>query len=191
MKKITAFNVFLLVTLVGCNVADSSKNEFKEKIEVLEKKVDNQEAEIFSLKINQDQFKSAIFDPAQGKGYQRIDTTSGTFLVSLQDVTPHLDGVKVVLHIGNIQYASYNGFKLKINYGMRYPKYDEKDSSEQRKNKRELYMKSQRDKEENFTKTLKPAAWNSVTVFLPDIKPSDFGNANISIETNSVYMNIN
>ncbi len=186
------FVLFVVIaSITGCNRQVENTNEMKEKIEALEKKVDELDTDIFVLKLDQEKFSSAAFDPAEGKGYQRIETTSGTFLVTLQDVSPHLDGVKLVLNIGNIQYATYSGFKLKVKYGRRYPKYDEKDTPEERKNKRELYTKSKREKEENFTKTLKPATWNSVSVFLPDIKPTDFGYANISITTNSVLMNIN
>lgn len=192
VKKINL--IILLITLVatGCdNSSTKSQNEITTKIEELEKKTEELDSDVFLVKMNQDKFSSASFDPADGKGYHRVDTKSGTFLISLQDVTPHLDGVKVNLHIGNIQYASYSGFNLKINYGKRYPKYDGMETSEERRNKRELYKKSKREKEESFTKVLRPATWNSVTVFLPDIRPTEFGYMNISMNTNTVVMSVN
>jgi len=192
VKKLSLIILLFTLLATGCdNSSKNSQNAITTKIEALEKKTEELDTDVFLVKMNQDKFSSTSFDPADGKGYQRVDTTSGTFLISLQDVTPHLDGVKVILHIGNIQYASYSGFKLKINYGKRYPKYDEKETSEERRNKRELYSKSKREKEESFTKVLRPATWNSVTVFLPDIKPTEFGYMNVSMITNTVVMNVN
>jgi len=192
VKKLNLIILLITLLITGCdNSSKKSQNELNTKIEALENKTEELDTEVILLKIKQDKFSSSSFDPADGKGYQRVDTTSGTFLISLQDVTPYLDGVKVNLHIGNIQYASYSGFKLKISYGKRYPKYDEKDTSEERRNKRELYSKSQREKEESFTKVLRPATWNTLTVFLPDIKPTEFGYMNVSMITNSVVMNVN
>lgn len=192
MKKILLSCAILLTLLCACDNSDKTyQTELKEKNEELDKKLSDLETEVYLLKMNQDKFNTASFDPADGKGYQRIDATSGTFLVTLQEVVPHLDGVKVILNIGNIQYASYNGFKLKIDYGRRYPKYDAKDSNEESTNKRDLYRKSKREKEESFTKVLRPANWNTVTVFLPDIKPTDFGYMRLSLTVNSVLMSSN
>ena len=192
LKKINL--IILLFTLLTTGCDNSSKKfqiDISEKIEALEKKTEELDTEVFLVKMNQDKFSSTSFDPADSKGYQRVDTTSGTFLISLQDVTPYLDGVKVNLQIGNIQFASYSGFSLKISYGKRYPKYDEKETSEEKRNKREIYSKSKREKEESFTKVLRPATWNSVIVFLPDIKPTEFGYMNVSMVTNIVRMSIN
>ena len=50
-------------------------------------------------------YATAVFDPLE-KGYGRIDTDVGTFLVSLKNVQQYADGVKVTLSIGNIQSVS-------------------------------------------------------------------------------------
>jgi hypothetical protein len=198
MKKRILLITFYLAILAGCNGTDGSKVELKEQVGTLkirltelEEKIDELNSDIFLLKANQQQFQIANFDPAITKKYERIDTTSGTFLVYLQDVSPHLDGVKIVLKIGNIQYASYKDVKLKVNYSKRYPKYDKNESLEDRKNKLELFTKSKRVKEEVFITTIKPSTWNSVPVFLPDIKTTDFGSFDLSMTTDIVSLNTN
>ena len=192
MNKFIYISIFLATLLVGCDKTKSiNATEMQEKIKTLEEDISKLQSETFLLKMNQDEYKSAVFDPANGKSYQRIDTTSGTFLISIQDVSPHLDGVKIKLDIGNIQQGRYNNFKLKIKYGQRYPKYDPKQSSEERKKKLDEYERSERQKEESFPRELKEGSWNSVTVLLPDIKPNEFGRLEVSMTTSTISLRIN
>lgn len=181
--------IFLLAGVTsGCNYFSRSGSdqitklqEFETKITELETKVTELEWDLLSTKLQAEKFSSANFDPAEGKGYQRLDTSSGTLLVALSDVRPYLDGVKVKLELGNIQNASYSGFEISSEYSRRYPKYI-KDQPEQNKNNREEYESSKRKKEEKFTQLLKAGAWNTVEITLPDIKPSEFGKIELKVK---------
>ena len=46
-------------------------------------------------------FAAATFDPAEGSGYQRVDTSAGTMLISFLDAKPHLDNNVVVTNSGS------------------------------------------------------------------------------------------
>ena len=179
--------IFSLLTS-GCNYS-SNAEKYAEiaKLEELEKKVSELEWDLIMAKTRSEKYTSASFDPAEGKEYQRLDTSSGTLLVSFLDAKTHLDGVKVKLNIGNLQYADYRGFELMIEYGKRYPKYI-KDQPEQNKKNRLEYEASKRKKEEKFTQVLKSGSWNTIEIFLPDVKPSDFGNLQVKINLNTIAL---
>ena len=187
--------ILLLATVTsGCNYFSHSGGEqiakvqeFETKVTELEKKVTELEWDLLSTKLEAEKYNSANFDPAEGKGYQRLDTSSGTLLISLSDVRPYLDGVKVRLELGNIQSASYSGFVISSEYSKRYPKYI-KDQPEQNKKNREEYESSKRKKEEKFTQLLKAGAWNTVEITLPDIKPNEFGNLELKVKMSTVRL---
>jgi hypothetical protein len=99
---------------------------------------------------------------AVSKGFQRIDSDTGSFLVSCEDVTPYLDGYKIRLRIGNLSSATYNGFKLTVKWGRAMPTtVDQADGG----------TNSLKEKEMSFTEDLRPGAWNSVEVVLSPAKP--------------------
>lgn len=143
--------------------------------------------------LRQDPFKSATFDPASGEGFFRLDTSIGSFAVSVQDVKPHADGVKVRLHVGNLTTATVNGGTFKVKWGLRMPSFDEKQDpatggsrfmSEDEFNKtlhvREEWFRryddwqgSLKEKKLSFTDVLRPASWNSVTLMLPGTQPQN------------------
>ena len=142
---------------------------------------------MWSTKNQTQKYSSATFDPTGGKAYQRVDTSSGTLLVALIDVKPHLDGVKVKIQLGNIQSAYYNGFSISSDYSKRYPKII-KDQPEKNKKNREEYESSKRTKEEDFTQVLKPGSWNTIEISLPDINPTDFGSLEVKIRLSTVRL---
>jgi hypothetical protein len=61
------------------------------------------------------QFQAAVFSPTS-EGFQRIDTTLGSFAVSIKDVVPYGDGTKLTVKVGNPMAASFDGVKLQIEY---------------------------------------------------------------------------
>ena len=185
--------ISMMLLLNGCNqFKDESKIANKqnaEDITALEDRISKLEGELFWTKLKLEKFTKGVFDPLEGKGFQRVESSSGIFLISLQDVTPYLSGVKVKLEIGNILNASYTGFKLKVKYGKKYPVYVPNENIEVRKTKIEAYESSIKEKEESFTQILKPATWNSVFIVLPNINPVDFGELTIEVETSIVRLN--
>lgn len=182
----------IVFALLACNQPQQAQiaeiAELKETVKRLEENITTLQVESFSFKMRQEQYDNANFDPAEGKGYGKVETTSGYFLVSLQEVTPHLDGVKVKLHVGNSQFATYNGFTIVAEYGRRFPKYDKKIPLEERQKLLAAYEVAKRNKSETFTQVLRPGTWNVVYLTLADIKPENFGSLTLSIATSQVSL---
>src|SRR5690606_36024394 len=95
--------------------------EQTEKIDALDKRLKELEAKVFMLDFMKDRYKSATLDPAE-RGFDRIDSSVGSFAVSLQHVSAHADGVLVRLHVGNLTTATVSGGKFKVKWGPRIPK---------------------------------------------------------------------
>ena len=112
------------------------------------------------------------------KGFQRIDTENGSFLIACQDVTPYLDGYKVRFSIGNPSSASYQGFKLTAQWGKKMPAKPRAD-----------WVKSLGYKQMTFTETLFPGAWNDVEIILSPAKSDDLGYLEMHMETDTVRLN--
>jgi hypothetical protein len=183
----------LVFVLVACDQSQQSNNAveiagLKETVKQLQESVSTLETNAYLLKFQQHQYDSTSFDPAAGKGFGRVETTGGVFLVSLQEVNPHLDGVMVKLNVGNIQLATYNGFTIVAEYGRRFPAFNQKTASEENKKQWDAYNAASRKKTQAFTEVLRPGTWNVVYLTLPDIKPENFGNLTLSIQTNQVAL---
>lgn len=134
-------------------------------------------AHIFT-NIQPNQYNSASFDLSSTQGYLRINSSSGYFLVSLQNVEPYLDGVKVHIHIGNPMFVTYNGFKLKAIWGAKLNLTDGQDG----------WRSSLKDKEISFTETLRPGCWNKINFVLSPIEPKNFGYLELSIQTDNISL---
>jgi hypothetical protein len=52
------------------------------------------------LKAKEDSHRSIVLDPSS-RVFQRLDSDGGYFLVSIQSITPYLNGYKVMLNVGN------------------------------------------------------------------------------------------
>ena len=130
-------------------------------------------------------YKSANFDPNDST-FQRIDTGIGTFAISIQDVKPHANGVKVRLHVGNLTTATINGGTLKVQYGPKYP------PTEAGWSALAEYFKKNKDKigekDIKFLERLQPGVWNNVTVSLPGISPQELGRLTLSMEITQISM---
>jgi hypothetical protein len=126
----------------------------------------------------QRQYVVGEFTPSDN-GYQRVDSGLFTFAVSVQDVAPFADGVKVKINLGNVMYAGVSGVTLHITYGATKPA----DS-----NARATWWGDLKTKAVELPSTLAAGNWNPVFVVLPGIDPKHFGYLTISIETKSVFL---
>lgn len=171
------------VTKAEVAAISDSLSDAQEKIRAIQN-------DLFVTKYRQERFDAVVMDPAEGKGYERIETTSGSFLISLQESTPHLDGVRVKLHIGNIQFATYNGFELKVEYSRRIGGFEKGRTLEEIKKINSEFVASKRTKTEKFTQPLRPGTWSVVYMNLPDIKPENFGRLEVSMSTDNVGLNV-
>lgn len=148
------------------------------RIERLESSSRTTLTQLLRLRLDMDAYKKILIDPT-ARGYQRLDTPEGMFLVSCQDVTPFLDGHKLKLDIGNITSATYQGFILNFEWGPSYT-----DSSDAEK-----WSAQQKTKEVSFTETLAPGTWNHVSVNITPSTPDELKNLYVTMTTNTVLLN--
>lgn len=126
--------------------------------------------------------RRAEFDPSV-RDYSRLDSTTGSFLISVQGVKSYADGCKVALDIGNLTTATYKGFTMHAGWGQRNPM--EKEEAALREYPK--WLGSLKEKNISFADELRPATWNRVELVLPSTKPEDFGYLELSnLETNTV-----
>ena len=126
-------------------------------------------------------YASASFDPAADKSFSRIDSTTGTFLVAVENATPYVDGFKVTCDFGNPSSATYHGFKLKVKWG---PRFDSKTNGTKSKE----WFDTLQEKELTMTETLRGGSWNPVTFVVSPAKADQFGYLEISIETRQISL---
>lgn len=189
-----AFLLLLQFGLFGCAAEDDAQRKNRQKVEKLEtdsvalaERVEAVETRLSSVEFRTDllensgqAYSNGTFDPAE-KGYSRIDTTNGTFLVSIQNVTPYLDGFKVTCNFGNPSAATYNGFKLKAKWGPRFDR-------EVKGANYTTWQSSLREKEISLTNQLRAGAWNPVSFVVSPAKADEFGVLELSMETNSISL---
>ena len=164
----TALAIALIVTVIVFS-----------KLETLSKQVGPLSFDILLLKLQQKANDSIVIDPAE-KGYGRLDTNSGFFFISCEDVQPYLDGYKLILNIGNPLYVKYDGFKLSIKYGRQF------DFKTMNYGNWEGSLKIT---EKAFTDELLPATWNKIEMVLAPAKPEEMRYIRISMKTDKVMLN--
>jgi Protein of unknown function (DUF3251) len=189
--------LFILVAcgvLAGCQepeiatIAESQKKssesqkKMDSQIAAMKSQLDDLEKSMTGLRldINSDKsrYNSAIFDTSS-KGYQRIDTTSGFFLLSLKDIQPYADGYRLKLDVGNPSSATYSGFSIRVTWSksLQMAGYSE-------------WEKAKHEKSVNYIEKLLPSSWNTVYLILTPAQRDDLGYIEISIETDVVELNI-
>lgn len=181
-----------IVILAGCvpqndprlrKVAEleASVTALQGQLTAAEERLSSVEADVSVLQASGDPYKAAAFDPGTPGPYQRLDTTSGTFLVSVQNVTPYLDGFRVTCDFGNPSSATFNGFKLKAKWGPRLDLKNKKMTLRQ-------WTEALREKDISLTASLRPASWNRLSFVVSPASAEEFGYLELSMETNSVSL---
>jgi hypothetical protein len=114
--------------------------------------------------------------------FQRVDTDTGFFLISVAEAVPYLNGYKLNLNIGNPSYASYSGAKVKVKWGKTYdaPKYTDKSFDE--------WQKSIQEKEITLTNVLDAGSWNTVEIILIPATTEQLGFVTLSMSTDTVRL---
>jgi hypothetical protein len=182
--------LFVAILTCGCT---ASKDPRLAKVDALEKDVSELKETVASLQtaisaaeVNTDllraslnPYDTAVFDPANSHGYSRLDTTGGTFLVSIKNVQPYVDGFRVTCNFGNPSSATFAGFKLKTKWGPR------RDFKKMKVGEWEAQL---REKELALTDTLRAGSWNPISFVLSPAKPEEFGYLELSVETNTISL---
>lgn len=135
----------------------------------------------FLLKNKQDRSDSIILDLTQS-AFQRLDTDTGFFLVSVEETAPYLNGYKIHMTIGNPSYATYANYKLKLRYNKSFnwgnytqAAYDE-------------WNKGMQEKEISYPDFLKPGTWNGVDVILAPATSDQLGYVTLSMSASTVSL---
>jgi hypothetical protein len=132
---------------------------------------------LFKLELSKDAYKSVVLDMTS-RNYQRIDTDTGTFLISIEDASPYLDGYRIVLNIGNPSFAAYKGFKLTVKWNTSYKKGMDP----------QQWINAERTKEISFVGSLDAGSWNRVEMLLPSTTGEQLGYFVVSMETSTVSL---
>jgi hypothetical protein len=141
------------------------------------------EGRVFTLELSKDTYKTIPID-LSSKGYLRLDTTSGFFMISVRDVKPFLNGFKVRLSIGNPTTVTYLGFVLNAKWGRSFDFKEMKTDRSAYSN----WQKSLQQKEIKFTDQLKPATWNNVDLIIIPAKQDELGHFELSMETDQISL---
>jgi len=190
MRCIIVTQVLLLLGCVGQNdprlkkVAEleTSLAALQLQVKVAEEQIQSLQGDVWTLQVQTEPYKTATFDPGKLGGYGRIDTTGGPFLVSIQNVTPYVDGFRVTCNFGNPSSATFNGFKLKAKWGPRMSVVTEKKMTFAQ------WQAAFHEEELSLTQSLQPASWNRVSFVLSPAKAEEFGHLELSMETDNVSL---
>jgi len=161
----------------------------QQDLETLRAEIKSLRTQVFQLKARTSRFDSLLLDPTE-KGFGRIDTTSGFFLVAVRDLKPYLDGYRLSLAIGNPVAATYEGLKLKFTWQRPVPSQKEGESDEQYSKRYDEWAQSEpHEKEVSFTETLHPASWNTISVVISPATPEELSQLEItSMQTDRVSL---
>lgn len=189
----------LLPLLIACDVNPVSKTAMLEteiavqkteiealkiEVEAIKERFQTLQNKVWLLEIYKDQHLSATFDPAGDDGFQRLDTDVGTFAISIKDVKPNADGIKVRIEVGNLTTATISGGTFKLKWGPRMAKTENQDIAKNYDEWQKLLV----EKEHKFVEDLRPGSWNDVTVSLPGISSEKFGYLEIKMETSQIKL---
>ena len=132
----------------------------------------------------ENRYSKVELDPSSPKKYQRIETDTGSLLISLEDTFPYLDGYKVKLLIGNPTNLTLVGFKMYVRWG---PTWDR--SKKFVAEEFAQYQSEQQEKEFSFTQTLLPSIWSPVEIILSKTSPSQMALITIaSVSTSTIRL---
>jgi hypothetical protein len=183
MRNLIYLPIFLLIGIigfVGCIAEKKDIQALENNIAYLRKQIVNLEWKVTLLEISQSSYNTISINPAE-KGFQRIDTSSGFFLISCVDAKPFLGGYKFILHIGNPSSATYNGFTLNAKWGK---KFDFKQTSLNYDD----WKKSLQEKVISYVEDLAPGSWNKIELILSPTKPEELEHIELTMQTNKLSL---
>lgn len=121
--------------------------------------------------------RSSATVKTDAQGYDIARTKHGPVTVSAVGVTPFLDGFKVQLRVGNLTGASFEGAKVKVEWGLPW---DPKAAQE--------YFKSRKSKDFSVTQTFRAGSFTDVEVAVTPAAPSEVKELEVGLQFNSMRM---
>jgi len=122
----------------------------------------------------------AEFDPITSQGYSILDAGVGKLMISVDDIAPYADGVKVRLAVGNPNSVVMNGLSGEVTYG---PATSQMDSLGF-----EAWQAKQKTVPVNLPDSLSPGHWNKVTITLPGVGTTGLGRLILTLKGNQIQM---
>lgn len=158
------------------------------KISGLEKNLTDLKNELslyqFELGQKQQRYDTVLLDPSS-HGFQRLDTDTASFLVSVQNIVPYINGYKLTVNIGNPTTATFSGITIKIRWAKAYDWHQFSTSSYA------VWQKSIQEKSFPVTDDLRPGSWNSVDLLLLPAAADDLGYLELSMTTSTTSLHTN
>lgn len=180
-----------LVTLMQARQRSTTNVDYEYRIASMQRDLQQQRSDLEKFRegfrmlmdsgILSGRTKLVALDPAS-KAYGRLDTATGFFLVSCQDVQPYLDGYKVILHIGNPLGVRFVGFKITARWGPRYTGEDNDYESYAK------WMGGLKARDFAFADVLEAGRWNEVELVLTQTTAQQVGYIQVSLDTNTVSL---
>ena len=126
----------------------------------------------------------AVFDAANSTGFSRINTDSGFFLVSLENVEPYLEGFRINLEVGNPLLATYKNLKFQVSWGK---KFDSKEAAND-PNAYQKWLSGLHSKKISIPDDLAAGAWNKVQLVLSPAKSDELGYIAVKLSTDTASL---
>jgi len=178
------FLVILSSLILGCN--NNKMSDFKSRLNIIDDKIQVMKNQIKS--IEQMQFNlfvqnanitnsTAVFDPT-AKGFERIYTENGIFIIALGNIVEYANGYKVLFLIGNPNAAKYSNTDVTIFYGK--ARAADEDYSD--------WKNSLKTLKTNINKVLLSGVWNNVDFILSPANKDDLSYISISINPHSIQL---
>jgi len=138
--------------------------------------------DIAITKLMLEQFNKAVFNVADsGKGFARVDTSTGMFFLILDKSEQVGEGYKLNFRLGNPQNCVYNGCKLKVRWGKKYDREDKSISYED-------WEKTLGNAEHSISSILRPGEWSNFDITISPAKTEDTQYIEIKIQTDQIIM---
>jgi len=170
----------------------SNVNALKENTTNTQQNIDPKEFNDFKVKTLTDiaitklmleQFNKAIFSISDaGKGFARVDTTTGMFFLMLDKAEQIEDGYKLSFRLGNPQNCVYNGCKLEVKWGKKYDREDDSTT-------REEWEKSLNSSSYTISNLLRPGQWSNFEITISPAKSEeDVQYLEIKLQTSQIIL---
>lgn len=134
----------------------------------------------FAMRIGSD--LAATIDPSE-IAYATGRNKFGSFVVSPRSITPHLEGYKVVVDIGNLTGVTFHGAKLKMSWGPNLM-----DVMEKKITMEEFAAAKKQGKEISVTNVFRPGAYTTVEAFISPATAADVRHIEIGVEFNQLSL---
>lgn len=134
-------------------------------------------------KLMLEQFNKAVFDISDaGKGFARVDTSTGMFFLMLDKSEQVDDGYKLSFRLGNPQNCVYNGCKLEVKWGKKYDRDDETTT-------REEWEKTLNTSNYTVPSILRPGQWSNFEITISPVKAEEeIQHLEIKLQTSQIIM---